>query len=132
MSHYLHDILDNHDNDKETQWSSIQLQAFLDSEVIDGGSRFSAGQCMLLSVARALLQKPKLLILDEIGASLDRSTYMQVLKAVLSYVKQSDRQVMVLCICHRLEEVEEVRFATHMLRLEQGRVVDFRPLQYST
>jgi ABC-type multidrug transport system fused ATPase/permease subunit len=107
------------------QKSLIDFYSLLDSEVIDGGGRFSAGQCMLLSVARAILQKSSLLVLDEVGASLDRATYLQVLSAILDYAKLQPN-VMVLAVCHRLEEVKKLNFCTHILTLDDGAIVDFR------
>lgn len=116
--------LDNNDSLAHRK-SLIDFYSLLDIEVIDGGGRFSAGQCMLLSVARAILQKSSLLVLDEVGASLDRGTYLQVLSSILDYAKVKPN-VMVLAVCHRLEEVEKLKFCTHILTLDDGAIVDFR------
>lgn len=101
-----------------------ELRALLDINLKEAGAQLSVGQRMLIALSRALLQGARMIVLDEIGAALDRASYLQVLSAVLQYV-QKKPETMVLAVVHRLEEVQEINFATHVLTLDRGTVVQF-------
>ena len=51
-----------------------QSENGLDTNVADGGENLSAGQRQLLCMARALLEKPKILIMDEATSNIDGQT----------------------------------------------------------
>ena len=59
---------------------------------------FSQGQWQLLSIARAAVAKPKLLLLDEITANLDAQTEKEVLQAL----KRVSENRTVISISHRV------------------------------
>ena len=59
---------------------------------------FSQGQIQLLSISRAIVKNPKLLLLDEITANLDSKTE----KSVLQALRKASEERTVLSITHRL------------------------------
>ena len=80
------------------------------------GHRFSGGQRQRLGLARALLRKPQLLILDEAMNALDGALEHRIRRAIHHHFAGCT----VLIISHR---AETVRDADHVIRLDGGRVV---------
>ena len=89
-----------------------------DSIVSEGGSNFSVGQRQLLCLARAILSKNKLLILDEATASVDRRTD-QLLHESLH---ESFGDATILAVAHRLDTVID---HDYILVLGRGKVIEF-------
>jgi len=89
----------------------------LDSVLSERGRSLSGGERQRLSIARALIKAPPILILDEATAALDAGTE-QLLARALDEVMR-DRTTFV--IAHRLATV---RNATRILVLDQGRIVE--------
>lgn len=69
----------------------------------EGGSNLSQGQRQLLSIARAALADPKILILDEATSSVDTRTEMHIQQAMLALMKNRTS----LIIAHRLSTIRD-------------------------
>jgi ATP-binding cassette, subfamily B, beta-glucan exporter len=89
----------------------------IDTIVGERGRTLSGGERQRLSIARALLKNPPILILDEATSALDASTEVKLQKALEEVMK--DRTTFV--IAHRLATI---RNATRILVFEQGEVVE--------
>ena len=94
-----------------------QLPNGYDTELSDDGSSLSQGQRQLLSIARAAIADPPVLILDEATSSIDTRTETIVQKGMDSLMK--DRTVFV--IAHRLSTG---RNSDAIMVLDQGRIIE--------
>jgi ABC-type multidrug transport system fused ATPase/permease subunit len=88
----------------------------LDHPVREGGSGLSAGERQLISIARALLADPRILILDEATSNIDRPTELLIERALdqLLHGRTS------LIIAHRLSTVAR---ADEVIRIGHGRIL---------
>jgi ATP-binding cassette, subfamily B, bacterial len=91
----------------------------LDTLIGEGGVKVSGGEKQRLSIARALLRKPRLLVFDEATSSLDSITEEEITKTIRSVGQRSN--VMTILIAHRLSTVIH---AERIYVLEKGRIVE--------
>lgn len=89
----------------------------LDTELTESGSNISQGQRQLLSIARAILADPAVLILDEATSSVDTRTEMRIQQAMLALMKGRTSFV----IAHRLSTI---RNADCILVLDHGEIIE--------
>jgi len=88
-----------------------------DTVLSEGGSNLSQGQRQLLSIARAVLADPKILILDEATSSVDTRTEMHIQQAMVNLMKNRTS----LIIAHRLSTVRD---ADTIVVLKDGRIAE--------
>ncbi|XP_039243861.1 multidrug resistance-associated protein 1-like [Pipra filicauda] len=100
---------------KDFVWS---LPKKLLHEISEGGENLSVGQRQLLCLARALLRKTKILVLDEATASVD----METDNFVQSTIKREFHNCTVLTIAHRLHTVMD---SERVLVLDAGRILEY-------
>jgi len=93
------------------------LPAGYDTVIDEEGSNVSAGEKQLITIARAFLSDPSLLILDEATSSVDTRTEVLVQRAMAAL--RSDRTSFV--IAHRLSTIRDAHL---ILVIENGRIVE--------
>ena len=91
----------------------------LDTVIGEGGIKVSGGERQRLSIARALLRRPDLLVFDEATSSLDSLTEEEISHTIREVA--DSRDVMSILIAHRLSTVMH---ADRIFVLERGQVVE--------
>lgn len=97
-----------------------RLDRGLDSVIGEGGVKVSGGERQRISIARALLRNPSLLICDEATSALDSITEHEITKTITD-ISKSKKPITVL-IAHRLSTIMH---ADRIYVLEKGNMVEF-------
>ncbi|KAG7091560.1 hypothetical protein E1B28_010587 [Marasmius oreades] len=101
------------------QKTNDQDKLTLDSGISSGGTNLSVGQRQILALARAILRKSKLLILDEATSAIDYETDA-IIQQSLRNELGSDTTV--ITVAHRLQTIMD---ADRIMVLDAGRIVEF-------
>ncbi len=112
----------------EEIWQALQLAGAadfvhdlpegLDTDLGERGGKLSGGQRQRLSLARALVRQPKLLILDEVTSALDPDTERQLVKGISDLARREG--LTIIAITHN-DAWRDV--ADQVLQLENGHVI---------
>ena len=81
----------------------------------ENGRNFSGGQRQRIEIARAIVKKPKLLIMDEATSALDADTEMDIMKAV------SDMGITTIVVAHRLSAI---RYCDSIIVMRNGEIAE--------
>ena len=89
-----------------------------DTVLTEGGGNLSQGQRQLLSIARAFIADPRILILDEATSSVDTRTEVHIQNAFAKLLKGRTS----LIIAHRLSTIKD---ADMIIVVDEGKVAEF-------
>ncbi len=107
------------DEARERQPEALALSHFDDALLDRDSKRLSGGERQRLSLARALLLQPEVLLLDEPTSSLDGETATKVLAALERW--RASREATLIVVTHRISDVR--RLGGSLLMLDGGRVL---------
>ncbi|MFN0047545.1 MAG: ABC transporter ATP-binding protein [Cytophagales bacterium] len=97
----------------------IRSENGIDTVIGEGGMKISGGEKQRLSIARALLRSPKLIVFDEATSALDSITEDEITQTIRSVT--SGKEHITVMIAHRLSTVMH---ADKIFVLEKGRVIE--------
>ena len=101
---------------------SLEIDYLLEEEglnfmIKENGDNLSAGEKQLICMARAMIRKSKIIIMDEATSSIDYNTEQLIQKVILKNLKDST----VLTIAHRIKTILEY---DKILVFDQGHLVE--------
>lgn len=119
IGHQLSEVLKIHQLEKEL---STYLEQFALSDTLLDRYPFqiSGGEAQRLSIIRALLLDPEILVLDEATSMLDVSSQAEVFQHLLSY--QEEKNITLIVIAHDLELVSKV--CDEIVIINEGKIIE--------
>ncbi|PYI09219.1 ABC transporter family protein [Aspergillus sclerotiicarbonarius CBS 121057] len=117
--------LDDDDRSPTDPLDALELEyqhppSVLSAEVTERGSNFSQGQRQCLCLARAILRRPKILVLDEATSAIDKPTDAVIQKSIRAEFGRNRSSLLV--IAHRISTIVDF---DRVLVLDAGRVVEY-------
>ena len=94
-----------------------ELPNGLDTQIAEHGARLSEGQKQRIAIARALIRRPSILILDEATSNLNVSLQ----RRILANIRGWDQKPTLVVVSHRVTAVQD---ADEIIVLKEGRVVE--------
>ena len=88
----------------------------INTVIKDFGTNISGGQKQRLGIARAMYNKPQILVLDEATSSLDETTE----KNILENLKLMVKELTVILIAHKFSTI---KYCDHVFHLEAGKIL---------
>jgi len=104
---------------KSASYNLLNSPRGLDTMLGEGGTKLSGGEKQRLSIARALLRNPRILIFDEATASLDSLTEEAITDTI--NVIAAEKQQIIIAIAHRLSTIMN---AGTIYVLEKGKITE--------
>ena len=105
------------------QSETDQSRITLDSEIAGGGANLSVGQRQILALARAIVRRSKLLILDEATSAIDYETDTVIQTSLRT---ELGKDVTLLTVAHRLQTIMD---SDKIMVLDAGKIVRLRSWQ---
>lgn len=99
------------------------LKNGIDSEVGQTGSNLSGGQRQRICLARALIRKPKILILDDVTSALDRATEFEIINNLKTKLKDTTKIII-------SQKITSVKNADKIIVLDNGRISNIGNHEY--
>jgi len=98
-------------------YTETEKQELLNFKIEEAGKNLSVGQKQLICIARALIRKPKILLMDEATSNIDQMTD----KMIQKIIKEDFNNTTILTIAHRLKTIIEY---DRILVLDKGKLVE--------
>ncbi len=92
----------------------------LDTPLLEGGARLSAGQRQRVGLARALYRSPEILVLDEPTSALDKDSEAHIMRTL----ENLRGTLTIIAVAHRTSTLKRV---DRVIRLDRGRIVESGP-----
>jgi len=106
---------DDFSNDNQALWAAISGASLQNVNLGKNANQISGGERQRIALARALLRKQEMLLLDEINAELDNITSKEILKTITSL------PFTVICVMHRFDEDMLMLFDSVIL-MDRGKI----------
>ncbi|KAJ3763696.1 hypothetical protein EV360DRAFT_66088 [Lentinula raphanica] len=100
----------------------VQDRINLDTVIANGGTNLSVGQRQIIALARAIVRRSKLLILDEATSAVDHKTDTIIQESLQREYMARGGDATIITIAHRLQTIME---ADRIMVLDEGRMVEF-------